>query len=672
MGVKKGRMFWIVGLIVVVVGVAVFATTSDVTSHRRERQRKGKTAKVEKVRPEHERTSSVRVTRRAVEKNGYVAVRQLTTNPDEDEFPSWSPDGQWIVYHAYDEELSEYGYGIFKINVAGTGLTPLAIPDDDYQCFSKPMWSPEGSKILYQGYGDTAHAGGWYASTFIMDPDGSNRERVSPDSEYCRSYANWSADGNMIVCKHQGSEEGLSILDLDTGIETELPTGDNPWVYLSDYPKFSPDGSKILFKDYDEYLCVVDVTGENWSMIDENCQTKSWDWSPDGEKVVYNNDQDGDVYLDIWVADLEGNTTPILEGDECFQEVDWQPVSAKAEGKWIVYSKTEEDGEYDYKNTWVVTTDGLYTGCLHSAPTQSYGRTCPTWSYQGDKIVFCSDWYGEDDDYNIFVIDLDTDDNDEDDLMNWEEWVAYGTDPEDADTDGGGESDGSEIENGRDPLDPDDDVAINLHDICAVAITVPADTLIKLHAYTPAAVVRNDGPTPESFRAYLKVVKDGHLVYTAFVTVGNMPGGATDTVYFSPNWVPRQVGGYTSEFIVQSELDKNPANNVCSGQLWVKDISGPMSSAGTKVFFLDQNAPNPMHERTSIRFQIPQATYVSLKIYDTSGRLVRTLVNETKQPGDYTVSWDGKDTSGKRVAHGVYLYEIKAGKYESHKKIIVQ
>jgi flagellar hook assembly protein FlgD len=79
-----------------------------------------------------------------------------------------------------------------------------------------------------------------------------------------------------------------------------------------------------------------------------------------------------------------------------------------------------------------------------------------------------------------------------------------------------------------------------------------------------------------------------------------------------------------------------------------------------------QNTPNPFPNNTTIRYQIPsrgdgKPKAVSLSIYDISGRLTATLVNEEKEAGYYSVNWDRKDTHGRELSNGVYFYRLNVG-----------
>jgi hypothetical protein len=84
-----------------------------------------------------------------------------------------------------------------------------------------------------------------------------------------------------------------------------------------------------------------------------------------------------------------------------------------------------------------------------------------------------------------------------------------------------------------------------------------------------------------------------------------------------------------------------------------------------KEYNIYQNYPNPFNPSTMIRYQIPDAGLVILKLYDVLGREVTTLVNEFKPAGRYEIQFDGSN-----YASGVYFYQIKAGDYLDTKKMI--
>jgi hypothetical protein len=90
-------------------------------------------------------------------------------------------------------------------------------------------------------------------------------------------------------------------------------------------------------------------------------------------------------------------------------------------------------------------------------------------------------------------------------------------------------------------------------------------------------------------------------------------------------------------------------------------------------FSLAPAYPNPFNPSTQIRFSVPQAGHVSLKVYDAVGRHVRTLVDETRSASQYTVTWDGQRDSGAAAAAGVYLYKLEAnGSSQARRMVLVK
>jgi hypothetical protein len=93
-----------------------------------------------------------------------------------------------------------------------------------------------------------------------------------------------------------------------------------------------------------------------------------------------------------------------------------------------------------------------------------------------------------------------------------------------------------------------------------------------------------------------------------------------------------------------------------------------------RQFALEQNYPNPFNPTTTIRYQIADARLVTLKIYDVLGREVATLVNEIKQPGYYSLQWNGSN-----IGSGLYFYRLEArqtaggqaGTFTETKKLIL-
>jgi len=88
-----------------------------------------------------------------------------------------------------------------------------------------------------------------------------------------------------------------------------------------------------------------------------------------------------------------------------------------------------------------------------------------------------------------------------------------------------------------------------------------------------------------------------------------------------------------------------------------------------ETFVLDQNYPNPFNPETEIRFNLPEANHVVLKIYNILGQEVRTLADQLYGAGQHTVRWDGKDRNGIQLSSGIYFYWLQAGEFNQVKKM---
>ena len=85
-----------------------------------------------------------------------------------------------------------------------------------------------------------------------------------------------------------------------------------------------------------------------------------------------------------------------------------------------------------------------------------------------------------------------------------------------------------------------------------------------------------------------------------------------------------------------------------------------------KEYGLEQNHPNPFNPTTTITYQVPKVTHVKLTIYDILGKEVKVLVNETKEMGRFSISFDAS-----QLASGTYIYRIESGKFVETKKMVL-
>jgi len=86
-------------------------------------------------------------------------------------------------------------------------------------------------------------------------------------------------------------------------------------------------------------------------------------------------------------------------------------------------------------------------------------------------------------------------------------------------------------------------------------------------------------------------------------------------------------------------------------------------------FVLYPNFPNPFNPATKIEFQVKQEVHISLVIYNILGQEIKTLIDEIKPSGKYEIIWDGTDLKNKEMSSGIYIYQLKAGNFNSINKM---
>ncbi|MEE4312568.1 MAG: T9SS type A sorting domain-containing protein [candidate division KSB1 bacterium] len=99
------------------------------------------------------------------------------------------------------------------------------------------------------------------------------------------------------------------------------------------------------------------------------------------------------------------------------------------------------------------------------------------------------------------------------------------------------------------------------------------------------------------------------------------------------------------------------------------DISVNVSSP--EKYGLYPNYPNPFNAHTIFKYQIPVETHVVVEIFNLLGRRIRTLVNDNKSPGSYSVSWDGFDDEGVPVVSGIYFYHLSTRGFKDTRRMTV-
>ena len=87
------------------------------------------------------------------------------------------------------------------------------------------------------------------------------------------------------------------------------------------------------------------------------------------------------------------------------------------------------------------------------------------------------------------------------------------------------------------------------------------------------------------------------------------------------------------------------------------------------AYSVSDTYPNPFNPETTIRFELPWASDMKVTVYNDQGQVVRTLVNETLSAGTFDITWDGRDSNGREVSTGMYLFLVEGPNLRTYKKV---
>jgi hypothetical protein len=182
--------------------------------------------------------------------------------------------------------------------------------------------------------------------------------------------------------------------------------------------------------------------------------------------------------------------------------------------------------------------------------------------------------------------------------------------------------------------------------------------------YTPAGLRLTWDPNAEGdlagYRVYRGLTKD----FTPHAR--NLFATPTQPEWFDDQWQWGQNWWYKVSAV---DIHFNESPHAITGRGDVIAISWPQVPDG---FALGQNVPNPFNPVTTIWYDVPAGGgAVTLRVFDVSGRLVRTLVDGQQIPGWKSVVWNGRDDRDRGVSSGVYFYRMDAPGFSSTRKMLL-
>jgi len=160
-----------------------------------------------------------------------------------------------------------------------------------------------------------------------------------------------------------------------------------------------------------------------------------------------------------------------------------------------------------------------------------------------------------------------------------------------------------------------------------------------------------------------------------FQTLLPRGNGDIDFGMYNPGWLGYDLATYgigfssaTGDFGWSKNLAGYKIGSEIVGDIGTLVSVNNESQKPTKILL--GNYPNPFNPSTTIEYEIPELSEVSLVVYDIAGREVHTLLSASQSPGSYKVSWNGTDKTGRMVSAGMYFARLQAGEYSSVVKMV--
>jgi Tol biopolymer transport system component len=249
--------------------------------------------------------------------------QQITNLPGTNTNPAWSPDGKRIAFSANPKNENR-GARIVIMNADGSNLTPVTN-------FSSgmPHWSADGKRLVFESDRDAPTPN--VPEIYIVGADGSNPVRLTNAPTFHDAMPRWSPDGQRIGfwSNRDGNPEIYVTLALTVGVNADggnvVRLTNNP--ASDDRPIWSPDGKRIAFvsdRDGNCEIYVMNADGSNQTRLTNNPARDVYPvWSPDGTRIMFVSNRDG--AFDIYSLGADGSNVMRVTktGGNIFP--DWQP-----------------------------------------------------------------------------------------------------------------------------------------------------------------------------------------------------------------------------------------------------------------------------------------------------------------------------------------------------------
>lgn len=277
------------------------------------------------------------------------------------DMPVWSPDGNSIAFFSDRDGNPD----IYRMKSDGSQVEQLTRDAFASLYFTKssedrnPSWSPDGSRIAFDSGRNNLKLNYIDHDIYVMAADGSHVKRLTDDGAD-EGGPRWSPKGDLIAYAKMDyfSDQGLienpawDIFVMNVDGNQQMQLTNDPSNELE--PSWSPDGEKIVFisdrngQNFDIYVMNADGSDVT-QLTDDSANEFGPVWSPDGTQIVFNSDRNGNVQL--FMMTIDGTRLiQLTKASSNSAYADWSP-----DGKRIVF---ESDRDTGHANIYVMNADG--------------------------------------------------------------------------------------------------------------------------------------------------------------------------------------------------------------------------------------------------------------------------------------------------------------------------
>lgn len=261
--------------------------------------------------------------------NGIVTIRPDGTRLKfragsnyHDATPSWSPDGQTIAFSriwGFDE-----GWSLMMMDANGDHKRRIT-PRDQLHSDADPSWSPDGRTLVFTRVTERGRGSDNPRQIFRVDVDGTNLDQLTSRRRQ-HFHARWAPDGEWILYERGFFGEKQVFRMRPDGSEKQRLTPENDYVW-HEAPEWAPDGTRFAVEksvvhseyDIDTKICIFSEDGQRQGCPIRNGYQIAW--SPDGSKIAFLRRSA------IYKKDLAtGEVTLVFDRLRWISGLDWQPV----------------------------------------------------------------------------------------------------------------------------------------------------------------------------------------------------------------------------------------------------------------------------------------------------------------------------------------------------------